>query len=70
MSFEKQICFKCKQLTICYHHESKDWYCDNCYGWVIEEAHHKDKIREIFCGIEDIEEPMMEEPIHDIRDLD
>ena len=54
MTFEKQICFKCNDLTICYQHELK-WYCDNCFGWVIADANKKDEVAEIFCGIEDLD---------------
>jgi len=65
MTFEKQICKKCKDLTICYHyvpeifHENKahvgNWYCDNCFGWVIADANKKDEVSEIFAGIEDLD---------------
>jgi len=62
MTFEKQICEKCKDLTICFLHiannpstKSNGWYCDNCYGWVIENANKKDHVAEIFAGIEDLD---------------
>ena len=57
MSFEKQFCARCKKLTVCYHHESKDWYCNECYGWIIADANLKDEVSKILieCGMEDIE---------------
>ena len=59
MTFEKQICKKCKQLTICYLMNIHDWYCDGCFGWVVCDANKKDVIAEIFCGIEDLESDRM-----------
>ena len=55
--FEKKFFDIFEDLTICYHHQSQDWYFEPCYGLIIEDADHKDKVLEIMinCGIEDIE---------------
>ena len=60
MTFEKQQCSKCFKVNFCILHYTKnqgDWYCNNCYSWVLEDADHKDKVLEIMinCGIEDLE---------------
>ena len=54
-TFERRICKTCHTATICYLHELNEWYCDNCFRWVVEHADKKDQIVEIFAGIEDIE---------------
>lgn len=55
MSFEKQRCSRCHTFTMCYLHNLDEWYCDPCFGWIIADAKKKDEVREIFCGIEDLE---------------
>jgi len=60
MTFEKQQCCKCKKVCYCILYYSKtkgDWYCDQCYSWVIEDASIKDKMILEYnkLGIENLE---------------
>jgi len=65
MTFEKQQCEKCKGVCFCILHYTTtrarghvgNWYCENCYSWLLEDANHKDQVRQIMinCGIEDLE---------------
>jgi len=69
MSFEKQLCEKCRLLRYCVdtsslnidpkysHFPKQKWLCETCYGWILENAHTKDTIISILvqCGLEDIE---------------
>jgi len=65
MTFEKQICEKCRLLSYCVDTRSiglekkpkEIWLCELCYGFTIENAGTKDTIRSIMiqCGIEDLD---------------
>lgn len=66
MTFEKQICDKCKKLAYCVDTRSIGcknkpkliWLCEFCYASnTIEFARTKDSIRSIMiqCGIEDLD---------------
>ena len=64
MSFEKENCVKCKHVEICYEHivsrygeNVADWYCSDCYSWIVDHAEHKDEVLKIMiaCNIRDLE---------------
>ena len=64
MSFENQKCVNCKHVKMCYEHivtrygqTVRDWLCNDCYGWIIEHAEHKDEVLQIMiaCNIRDLE---------------
>ena len=62
MTFERQICTKCKKINYCVQIEQNYklvWLCDDCFSWSINYmASKKDEIRKIMitCGIEDLEQ--------------
>jgi len=70
-NFEYQECSKCHNRAYCiewtYTHKrttSTAFYCQMCFGWLPIAAQTKDQVLSD-CDLLDIEEP-----IHNIRDLD
>jgi len=52
--FERQKCRKCGKINFCVLHDL-DWYCQDCFCWLLGYADKKDKINLLFSKIPDIE---------------
>jgi len=65
--FQREKCAGCGSICFCIQTGVR-WLCQECFTWSIGYADQKDMVIQIMteAGIE----PILEEPIHDIRDLD